>query len=165
MRPAMRLWPHPILSLFLTLFWLILADSWTFGSLVMGGFLGLAIPLLTAPWWPDKPRLKRPALLIPYIGIVLYDVVISSLHVARVILFLRPEEIRSTYVAVETSLTSPEAIALLAGTITMTPGTLTADLSADGKVLLIHALHAPDPQALRDDIHSRYEARLKRIFA
>ena len=52
-----------------------------------------------------------------------------------------------------------------AGTITLTPGTLTAEFSADSKTLLIHALHAPDPDAIRDDIKSRYEARLKRIFA
>ncbi len=58
-----------------------------------------------------------------------------------------------------------EAISLLAGTITMTPGTLTADVSADGRTLLVHALHAPDPDAVRDEIKTRYEARLKRIFA
>jgi multicomponent K+:H+ antiporter subunit E len=53
---------------------------------------------------------------------------------------------------------------MLAGTITMTPGTVTADMSACGRVLLIHSLHAPDPDAIRDDIKSRYETRLKRIF-
>jgi multicomponent K+:H+ antiporter subunit E len=46
----------------------------------------------------------------------------------------------------------------------MTPGTLTADISADGRALLIHSLHAPDPDSIRADIKSRYEARLKRIF-
>ena len=46
----------------------------------------------------------------------------------------------------------------------MTPGTVTADMTADGTTLLIHSLHAPDPDAIRDDIKSRYEARLKRIF-
>jgi multicomponent K+:H+ antiporter subunit E len=36
----------------------------------------------------------------------------------------------------------------------MTPGTLTADFSADGRALLIHSLHAPDPDAIRDEIKS-----------
>lgn len=161
----MRLLPHPWLSAFLTIFWLVLADSWTFGSLVMGLFLGIIIPVLTAPWWPEKPRLSRPFALLPYIGIVLWDVVTSSIQVAKIILFMRPDQIRSTFIPVETTLTSPEAIALLAGTITMTPGTLTADISADGRVLLIHALHAPDPDEVREQILTRYEARLKRIFA
>ena len=160
-----RLFPHPGLSAFLTLFWLMLADSWTFGSLVMGAVLGTAIPLLTAPWWPGKPRLQRPLALVPYLGIVLWDVVVSSIQVARIVLFMPPESIRSAFIPVETTLTSPEAIALLAGTITMTPGTLTADISADGRVLLVHALHAPDPDEVRQGILTRYESRLKRIFA
>src|SRR5690606_16403897 len=73
-----RLFPHPGISAFLTLFWLVLADSWTLGSLVLGAVLATAIPLLTAPWWPGKPRLKRPLALLPYLGIVLWDVVVSS---------------------------------------------------------------------------------------
>lgn len=160
----MRLLPHPALSVFLTLFWLVLADSWTFGSLVLGALLGTAIPLMTAPWWPGKPRLKRPHMLIPYIGIVVRDVVVSSFQVARIILFMPKDQIRSAFIAVPTTLSQPEAVALLAGTITMTPGTLTADVSADGRVLLVHALHAPDPDQVRASILSRYESRLKRIF-
>ena len=89
----------------------------------------------------------------------------ASFQVARIILFLPADQIRSAWITVPLDLTSPEAISLLAGTITMTPGTLTADLSADGRALLVHSLHAPDPDAVRDEIKTRYEARLKRIFA
>jgi multicomponent K+:H+ antiporter subunit E len=46
----------------------------------------------------------------------------------------------------------------------MTPGTVTADMSGDGKALLVHCLHAPNPDEVRDDIKTRYEARLMRIF-
>lgn len=158
------LFPHPGLTGFLVIFWLVLADSWTFGSLVMGLILGTLIPFFTAPWWPGKPRLRRPLELIAYLGIVVYDVVISSWQVAKIILFLPPDQIRTAFVPVPTTLTSPEAVALLAGTITMTPGTLTADISADGRTLLIHSLHAPDPDEIRDGILTRYEARLKRIY-
>jgi multicomponent K+:H+ antiporter subunit E len=84
--------------------------------------------------------------------------------VAVIVLFKPADQIRSAWITVPLDLTSPEAITLLAGTITMTPGTITADFSADGRALLIHALHAPDPDAVRDDIKARYEDRLKRIF-
>ncbi|MFZ1480092.1 MAG: Na+/H+ antiporter subunit E [Paracoccaceae bacterium] len=163
--PIVRsLFPHPGLSGFLVAFWLVLADSWTFGSLILALILGTAIPFFTAPWWPGKPRLQRPLSLIAYLGIVVYDVVISSYQVARIVLFMPPDRIRSAFIPVPTSLTSPEAVALLAGTITMTPGTLTADISADGRTLLIHSLHAPHPDEIRDGILTRYEARLKRIY-
>lgn len=159
-----RILPHPVLSAFLVLFWLVLAGSWTFGSLLLALAVGAVMPLLVRAWWPDQPRLRAPLGLIPYTAIVVWDVIKGCFTVARVILFLPSDQIRSAYIAVPLDLTAPEAIALLAGTITMTPGTLTADYSADGRVLLVHSLHAPDPDAVRDEIKSRYEARLQRIF-
>ena len=159
-----RLFPHPVLSATLTLLWLLLANRWTLGSLILALILATLIPLLTAPWWPDRPRVRRPLGLIGYLLVVIHDVIVASFQVARIILFLPADQIRSAWIAVPLDLTSPEAISLLAGTITMTPGTLTADVSADGRALLVHALHAPDPDAVRDEIKTRYEARLKRIF-
>src|SRR6056297_1829102 len=61
-------------------------------------------------------------------------------------------------------LTSPEAITVLAGTITMTPGTVSAMLSADSGSLLVHCLHTDDPDGVRDQIKSRYERRLMESF-
>jgi multicomponent K+:H+ antiporter subunit E len=95
---------------------------------------------------------------------MLYDIVKSNFVVARIVLFMPNDAIRSAWVTVPLDLRSPEAISLLAGTITMTPGTLTADMSACGRALLVHSLHAPDPDAVRDEIKTRYEARLKRMF-
>jgi multicomponent K+:H+ antiporter subunit E len=98
------------------------------------------------------------------VALVVWDVIIANIQVAKIVLFMPRDKIQSAWVRVPIELKSPEAIALLAGTITMTPGTVTADMSACGRVLLIHSLHAPDPDAIRDDIKSRYETRLKRIF-
>ena len=160
-----RLIPHPGLSAFLVLMWVLLSNSASRGTLVLAVILGLAIPLLTAQYWPGKPRLRSPWGLVSYIGLVVWDVIVANIQVARIILFMPPDQIRSAFITVPVDLPSPEALTLLAGTITLTPGTVTVDVSADGRALLIHALHAPDPDATRDDIKSRYEARLKRIFA
>ncbi len=160
-----KLFPHPNLSLMIAIFWLLLVNKFALGSVIMAMFLGIVIPLATAAYWPGRPRIARPGLFLSYIGIVLYDVFVSSFAVAKVILFMKPEQIKSAFIVVPIDLPSPEAVTLLAGTITMTPGTLTADISTDGTVLLIHSLHAPDPIAIKDEIKSRYEARLKRIFA
>jgi multicomponent K+:H+ antiporter subunit E len=67
-------------------------------------------------------------------------------------------------VVIPLDLRQPEAITVLAGTITLTPGTVSADLSEDGHSLLVHALDAPDPDAIRDEIKTRYERRLMEIF-
>ncbi len=159
-----RLFPHPYLSLTLVIVWFLLVNQWKISSLVMAAFLATVIPLLTAAWWPDRPHIKRPLDLAAYGLLVLWDVIVANFQVARIILFMPNARIKSAWITVPIDLTSPEAITLLAGTITMTPGTLTADMSSCGRALLIHSLHAPDPDAIRDEIKSRYEARLKRIF-
>lgn len=159
-----RLFPHPYLSLTLVLLWFLLVNQLTLGSLILALILATLIPLLTSHWWPDRPVIRRPFGLAAYIVLVLRDVVVANFQVARIILFMPADRIRSAWITVPLDLASPEAISLLAGTITMTPGTLTADISGCGRALLIHSLHAPDPDAIRDEIKTRYEARLKRIF-
>jgi multicomponent K+:H+ antiporter subunit E len=103
-------------------------------------------------------------MIVEYLAVVLYDIVIANVTVARIVLFMRNKDMRPAWITVPMELTSPEAITVLAGTITMTPGTLTAELAADGHSLLVHCLHAPDPDAVRDEIKDRYERRLKEIF-
>jgi multicomponent K+:H+ antiporter subunit E len=159
-----RLYPHPFLSLTLGLLWILLVNRLHPGSLVMALILATVIPHMTARWWPDRPVIRRPLSLVTYGALVLWDVIVANFQVARIILFLPGERIRSAWITVPLDLTSPEAISLLAGTITMTPGTLTADLSDDGRALLVHSLHAPEPAVIAAEIKSRYEARLKRIF-
>ncbi|MCX7287558.1 MAG: Na+/H+ antiporter subunit E [Rhodobacterales bacterium] len=159
-----RLFPHPYLTMTLVVLWFLLVNHWKIGSLVMATLLATAIPLISSAWWPDRAMVKRPLSLATYTVLVLWDVIVANFQVARIVLFMPRDKIRSNWITIPLDLHSPEAISLLAGTITMTPGTLTADMSACGRALLVHALHAPDPAAVRDDIKTRYESRLKRIF-
>jgi multicomponent K+:H+ antiporter subunit E len=160
-----RVLPHPVLSFTLVLIWVALVNEVTAGSLVTGALVGLVVPLLTSTFWPERPRLRRPHRVLEYALIALWDIVAANLQVARVVLFRPNASLRSTYVTVPLALRSPEAITVLAATITLTPGTLSAELSADGKALLVHGLDVPDPEALVAEIKARYEARLLEIFA
>ena len=159
-----RIFPHPLLSLTLLFVWLMLVNKVTVGNILLGGFLGIVVPILTSPYWPGRPELKRPFLAIPYVLIVLWDIVVASFQVAMIVLFKPRDRVRSQWIVVPLDLTSPEAISVLAGTITMTPGTVSALLASDGSRLLVHCLHTDDPEGVRAQIKSRYESRLKEIF-
>ena len=159
-----KILPHPHLTLLLTVVWLLLANAYTINSLVFGLLMGLVIPWITAPYWPDRPIIRNLPKIVEYVLIVFYDILVSNFVVARIVLFLPNSKLQPAWVTVPLDLHEPEAITVLAGTITMTPGTLTAEVSADGHSLLVHCLHAPDPDGVRDDIKARYEARLKEIF-
>ena len=156
--------PHPWLTLLLVVVWQMMMNSFSLGNLVLGLILGLIIPIMTAPYWPNRPRLANLPIIIEYIFVVLWDIVVANVVVARIVLFKRNSEMKPNWVTIPLDIRTPEAITVLAGTITMTPGTVSSDLSACGRSLLVHCLDAPDPDAVRDEIKDRYERRLKEIF-
>ena len=164
MRLLQRLLPHPILTLLLTLTWLLLVNGYSLNSLVFGFGLAVIIPFVTQPFWPNRPAIKRPVKVVQYILLVLYDIVVANIVVAKIVVFKSNAERQPNWVTIPLDLRTPEAITTLAGTITMTPGTLTADVSAEGHALLVHCLDAPNPDEVRDDIKQRYERRLMEIF-
>ncbi|WP_425405258.1 Na+/H+ antiporter subunit E [Hwanghaeella sp.] len=159
-----KILPHPLLTLLLIVVWQMLMNSFSLGNLVLGVILGLAIPIMTAPYWPNRPRLANLPKIVEYVLIVLWDIVVANVIVAQIILFKRNSDMQPNWVTIPLDIRTPEAITVLAGTITMTPGTVSSDVSACGRSLLIHCLHAPDPDSVRDEIKERYERRLKEIF-
>lgn len=123
-----RIFPHPILSLTLVIVWLMLVNKVTSGNLFLGVVFGVVIPVMTAPYWPNRPKLRAPLMAAEYALVVLWDIVVANFEVAAIVLFKRNDRIRSQWVVVPLELRSPEAITVLAGTITMTPGTVSATL-------------------------------------
>lgn len=159
-----KILPHPGLTLLLIVVWQMMMNSFSLGNLVLGVILGLTIPIITAPYWPNKPRLANFPMIIEYILIVLWDIVVANVIVAKTVVFKRNRDMAPNWVTIPLDIRTPEAITVLAGTITMTPGTVSSDVSACGRSLLVHCLDAPDPDAVREEIKDRYERRLKEIF-
>lgn len=159
-----RIFPHPLLTILLVIVWLIIANSFTINSLVLGLILGILIPFFTYPYWPNVPTGFRAGKMLSYIGLVIWDIIVANIEVAWIVVTKRNADMKSTWVTIPLDLRTPEAITMLAGTITLTPGTVSADLSDEGHCLLVHALDAEDPDAVRDEIKERYERRLKEIF-
>jgi multicomponent K+:H+ antiporter subunit E len=159
-----RLFPHPGLTGMLIVVWMLLLNSITFGGLLLAVIFGIIVPLLTAPFWPNRPQLKFGWPMIEYLGVVIFDIMIANFQVAMLILFRRNRDLRSHWLVIPLNLRSAEAITALAGTISLTPGTVSADVAADGRSLLVHALDVGDEAEEVARIKRRYEARLRKIF-
>jgi multicomponent K+:H+ antiporter subunit E len=161
-----RLLPAPLLSLALFITWLMLNESASVGNLLLAAVLALVLPWFSERWRPDRPRLARWGLIVRLAATVLLDIVKSNLAVARLILG-DERKITPRFVWVPLSIRDPHGIVALAGVVTMTPGTLSADLSDDRRHLLVHAFDVDDEAAqaaLVADIQARYEAPLIEIF-
>jgi multicomponent K+:H+ antiporter subunit E len=162
----MKYLPQPLISVTLFIVWLALNSTVHPAHILLAALLAIAIPLWTSRLTrmaTGAPKIKQPLTIIVLGIIVLIDIVKSNIIVARLILG-REDNIHSAFVWVPLDVTDAYAKVALAGIITMTPGTLSADFSDDGKHLLVHAFHVTEPEALIADIKSRYELPLMEIF-
>ncbi|AXI42042.1 Na+/H+ antiporter subunit E [Sulfitobacter sp. SK011] len=158
------LMPHPFLTLILAVVWTLLQNEISAGMVVFGIILGIIIPWGTSVWWPDRPRSFRLGKMISYSIVVMWDILVANVQVAWIVLTVPNAKLKPAWIVIPLELRQPEAITVLAGTITLTPGTVSADLSDEGHSLLVHVLHTDDADAVRDEIKSRYERRLQEIF-
>ncbi|MFT6023014.1 MAG: multicomponent K+:H+ antiporter subunit E [Ascidiaceihabitans sp.] len=157
--------PHPFLTLLLAIVWVLLQNEVSAGMVVFGIILGIIIPRMTSIWWPDTPKGFRLGKMFSYSLIVMWDILIANIQVAWIVLTVPNSKLKPAWIVVPLEVRQPEAITMLAGTITLTPGTVSADLSSEGHSLLVHVLHTDDPDAVLDEIKTRYERRLTEIFA
>ena len=158
-----RVFPHPLLTLILWAIWLLLNNSMDPGHIVLGAALAIFIPWLTSSYWPEQIIIRHPWMLVLYILKVLYEILVANAVVAKLI--LGPQKrLNPGFLHYELQLTSPVGISLLANTISLTPGTVSCDLSKDRRYLLIHALHIDDVAEIKAEIHRKFEKPLLEIF-
>lgn len=166
--------PTPILSLLLFIVWLLLNNSLSNGHILLAATLAIIIPLATSPFRTKQPLVVKPGLAFKYLLLVLYDIITANIQVA--ILILGPnKKLTPGFVKVPLDLSHSVPITILASTVSLTPGTVSAEVypwaesvdegaSPDERFLLIHVLNLEDEEALIQEIKTRYEAPLKEIF-
>ena len=163
-RPFKRLVPAPLLSLALLGLWLLLNRSLSAGHFVLGTVLALAIPLLTAGLRPLPVRVRKPGAVLRLAFTVVADTTRSNLAVARLLLAPGRRRHPAGFVHIPLDVRDPNALAVLAMIVCITPGTAWAELSLDRSVLLLHVLELDDAATVIADVKRRYEAPLMEIF-
>ncbi len=158
-----RLVPHPVTSVLLLASWLLLQGSASPGHLLLGAGLALGLPAFTRRFWPEWVPLSRPRALLAFVALVLWDIVLANFSVA--VLVLGPaRSLRPGFVRIPLDMENDFAITTLANTVSITPGTVSAELSADRRHLIVHYLACDDEAALVETVKQRYEAPIKEIF-
>lgn len=160
---AKRWIPHPAISGVLFIAWLLLNHTVSAGHIVLGAALGLLIPMFTRRFFPEPVTIGRIGTIVRFLLVVLYDIVVASFTVAR--LTLGPmSRLKPRFIRIPVSLADDFALTALASTISLTPGTVSAELAPDREHILIHALDVDDEEALVRTIKERYEAPIREIF-
>ncbi|MCF6325326.1 MAG: Na+/H+ antiporter subunit E [Gammaproteobacteria bacterium] len=163
MKLLKRLVPHPIFSLVLLVVWLLLNNTLSAGHILLGSLIALILPWATAGFWAEQLHLHKPGLAMRFLLLVLWDITVANIQVAKLILNPR-RKLRPAFIHYPLEINNDFAITVLAATISLTPGTVSIDVNGDHSVLLLHSLDVDDEDALIAEIKARYEAPIKEIF-
>ncbi|WP_375449589.1 Na+/H+ antiporter subunit E [uncultured Devosia sp.] len=154
------------LMIVLTLLWGAMTGSFHGANLLLGAFLALLILMVLRGRTAGVAGLRRVGAIAMLAGMFIQELMLSAVRVALIVLMpdLR-SRLQPAIVAVPLTLKSDVEITLLANMITLTPGTLSIDVSDDHSVLYVHVLTLNDREALLAGIASGFEARIRAVFA
>lgn len=157
------LFPHPVLSAVLVLGWLMLQQSLAVPNLLTALVLGWGLPRLVHGFIGERLRIRSWGAAWRLLWIVLWDIVVSNVTVARIVLSPTSNP-QPAWVPIALDVTHPTAITLLATIITTTPGTVSCIVDEGRRLILVHALDCSDPAEMAGQIKQRYEVPLREIF-
>ena len=159
-----RIFPAPLLSVVLFILWLLLNRSLSAGQMVLALLVAFVIPLLTSGLRPLPVRIRKPGTVVRLGLRVVFDTIASNFAVARFLIIPSPRRHAPGFVQIPLKVRDPNALAVLAMIVCITPGTSWAELSLDRTVLMLHVLELDDPAAVIAHVQHHYERPLMEIF-
>lgn len=148
-----------LLNALFALGWAAMIGSFSETTLLSGFVVGFAALYLTRPLYPQTAYFSRLFGVTFFLLYFLKELFVSSIRVAQDV--LRPRlKSRPGIVALPLDARTDAEIMLLANIISLTPGTLSLDVSPDRGTLYVHAMFADDPDTVREEIKSGLERRL-----
>ncbi len=145
-----------ILNAFLAISWSALIGSFTLSNLLIGYVIGYAALWVARPLFQASNYFERVWRVLRLILLFIYELVISSFQVVWDV--ITPTHLSSPgIIAVPLDAETDEEILLVANLISLTPGSLSLDVSPDRKTLYVHAMFVDDPEVLRREIKQGLE--------
>ena len=152
-----------LLNIGLAVAWAAVTADFSELNLLFGFVLGFLTLYLPRQLWPGTRYFARIPLLAALAWMFIRELVLSSLRVARVV--VTPGlPMRPALIALPLDLERDIDITLLANLVTLTPGTLSLDVSADRRILYIHAMDASDAEALKVELKTSFERAISRAL-
>ncbi|MEM9709541.1 MAG: Na+/H+ antiporter subunit E [Pseudomonadota bacterium] len=143
-------------NVILAVVWTGLMGELSLFNLFSGFLIGFAALWIMQPLTGRSPYFFRVFAWARLIVMFLYELLISSLAVAWDVLTPR-HRARPAIIEMPLDVTSDAGILLVTNLITLTPGTLSLDVSDDRKTLRIHAMFGDNPDALLHELKSGME--------
>lgn len=146
-------------NLILAFVWVAMTANLTPANFLAGFLLGYVVLLFSHRVVARSSYYGKFSNLVRFLLFFFWEMILANLRVAHDVV-TPTHHMRPGIVAIPLEAGTDDEITLLANVISLTPGTLSLDVSDDRKVLYIHAMFIDDEQQLRDEIKSGFERRL-----
>ena len=152
-----------LVNVLLALAWAAVTGSFTFLNLAFGFVLAMGTLSLIREQVGSVGYFSRARRVISLFLLFVYELILSAVRVA--VLVLSPKmDLKPGIFAYPLKVDRDFEITLLANLITLTPGTLSVDVSDDRRTLYVHAIDASDPEQARRDIAEGFERKIMEAF-
>jgi multicomponent Na+:H+ antiporter subunit E len=152
-----------VVNLLLALLWVALGARFTLPNLIVGFLLGYLVTYLGERGSSEGRYFKRVPLAIGVALFFLGELVRSSLRIAWDVL-TPTHRMRPAVIGVPLEAKTDAEITLLAQLISLTPGSLSLDVSSDRKTLYVHVMYVDDVNETRRRIKEGFETRVLRLL-
>lgn len=152
-----------LLNLLLAIGWSAVRGEISLGALTGGFVVGYLALWLTRPLYGQTRYFDRVIRVVGLLFFFVYELLVSSLRVARAVLTPRPR-LRPGIVAVPLEARTDLEILAVANLISLTPGSLSLDLSDDRSTLFVHDMFVADPAVTREVLKTGLERRLLEVL-
>lgn len=152
-----------LLNILLSFVWVALTGVFDYMNFLFGFLLSFAILWLITRSNADDRYFTMSFKIVSFFFFFLYELLKANVQVAYDVitpkLYMQPGIVR-----VPLDAKSDIEITLLANLISLTPGTLSLDVSSDKSALYVHAMYIKDKEAFISGIKNGFEKRLLSIL-
>ena len=147
----------------LALFWTLMTETFTPTNFMLGFGLGFIILWFTQPLAGKSRYFRKLPQVLGLTAFFVAELLLAGMKVAYYI--VRPlKHLQPGVVAIPLDLRGDGPLLLLTAVITLTPGTLSLDISHDKRVLYLHCMVVDDPEALVAAIKNGFERRIMEVM-
>jgi multicomponent Na+:H+ antiporter subunit E len=150
------------INTFIALGYMGIGGRFTLTGAAVGFGLGYAALWLTHPLYGRSRYFKRAPRAVALLGYFLVELFLSNLRVLWDV--VTPRHIsRPGIVGIPLAASTDLEILLVTNLISLTPGTLSVDLSKDNRTLFVHVMFLDDPEGFRAHIKDGLERRILEV--
>lgn len=146
-----------VLNIVLALTWAMLSGELNRTNMVAGFFIGYIILFAARRALGPSPYFNKVSRVIKFILLFLWELALSNIYLAWDVLTLHMNLMKPRIIAVPLDVKTDTEITALANLISLTPGTLSLDVSSDKKTLYIHFMYAEDAEKAKQGIKKGME--------